>query len=262
MTDILFEGSSKFFQKYKSHLLMTFKDNVHGKDREDVIHGTGELRKRFTYYFYRYLEQHGIQTHLLSNIDDTCLLKGGLLIQHLQAVKMEIIVRNIARGHWVDNHKIPLFSGGTLFKDPIIEICLKWKYSKESGVIVDDPRISPDIAIALHYHAKNPSFRENMITNKDEYKTIKNLALKINKYYKFFLKEHGWILEDFKFELGITPEREFVLIDEISPDCSRIRDIKGNSLTKDLFRQAKPSISICRAYEQLAKAIENKYKYY
>ena len=99
-----------------------------------------------------------------------------------------------------------------------------------------------------------------MIKNINEYKTIKSLAYRINKYYKLFLEEQNWILEDFKFEVGVTPLREFVLIDEISPDCSRIRDVRGNSLTKDLFRHAQSSIKIYEAYEKLTKAIESKYK--
>jgi phosphoribosylaminoimidazole-succinocarboxamide synthase len=67
-------------------------------------------------------------------------------------------------------------------------------------------------------------------------------------------------LEDFKFEVGVDKNRNFILIDEVSPDCSRIRTKSGDSLTKDLFRQRKPEHEICHSYKLLADAIEKKVK--
>ena len=88
------------------------------------------------------------------------------------------------------------------------------------------------------------------------------MALAINTHYKAFLLKHGWILEDFKFETGILDGddgRRFLLIDEISPDSSRIRDEKGNSLTKDLFRQRRDEGEIYASYELLANSVKEAY---
>ncbi|MCB1135665.1 MAG: hypothetical protein KDK78_05295 [Chlamydiia bacterium] len=95
-----------------------------------------------------------------------------------------------------------------------------------------------------------------MIVNEQEAETLRRLALDINEAYRAFLSEQGWILEDFKFEVGTEEGRSFVLIDEISPDCSRIRDAEGNSLSKDLFRQRRPEQEIWEGYKRLKDAME------
>jgi len=256
MKKSLIEGSSKIFHKEGEQLLMVFKDTIHGAQREGNIGGTGHLRKAFTYHFYRFLQQRGIKTHLDESMG-SALADDGIFVCRLNPVKIEIIVRNVARGYWVDDHKVPLFEGGVVFDEPIVEFCLKWKTEQEDGTVIDDPRISPPVAVALHKYGKDPVIKENMIINVEEAKVLEKLALDINEAYQLLLKEQGWILEDFKFEVGVGEKgRDFVLIDEISPDCSRIRDKEGNSLTKDLFRQRRPSEEIYEGYRKLKEAAE------
>lgn len=250
------EGSSKIFYPIHDDLfLMTFKDAIHGAQREGSILGTGDYRKEFTYYLYRLLESNGIRTHL--SPDENALKEDGIEVQKCEPVKIEVLVRNVARGHWVDSHKIPLFEGGQPFDFPIVEFCLKMKKEFEDGRIIDDPRINSDVAIALHKYAKDEEIRGHMIIDQDEANTIRQMALEINSVYREFLNANGWILEDFKFEIGVVGEnRSFVLIDEISPDSSRIRDAKGNSLTKDLFRQRRSEEEILQGYATLTHAVK------
>jgi phosphoribosylaminoimidazole-succinocarboxamide synthase len=253
------EGSSKrFYTHDDSKLLMTFKDCLHGASRVGEIDGTGYLRQAFSYYFFRLLEKENIATHLTEDI----MLPQGILVKAVEPVKIEIIVRNVSRGHWVDSHKIPLFAGGEAFTPPLVEFCLKWKTTLENGQVVDDPRISPELAIQLNSKAKDPSFRDRLLRNMDEFETLKQLALSINAIYTELLSEVGWTLEDFKFEVGFAcgdASRQFLIIDEISPDCSRIRDAKGSSLTKDLFRQRRPEGEIYQGYLALKERVEKKY---
>jgi phosphoribosylaminoimidazole-succinocarboxamide synthase len=259
---VLFEGSSKrFFAHDGDVLLMQFKDDIHGANRADAIEGTGALRKRFAYFFYRYLEQNGIKTHLAPSVE---MREDGILVRRADPVKIEVLVRNVARGHWVDAHKVPIFPAGVVFEEPIVEFCLKMKEELPDGRLIDDPRINCAVAVALHTGAKDAAFRGHMIESVTEAEELEALARKVNELYRVFLAGHDWILEDFKFEVGVMPEddgtRSFVLIDEISPDCSRIRDGDGNSITKDLFRQRKPHSEIFAAYETLANAIESSTK--
>ncbi len=257
MTNILTEGSSKIFILEKNKVLMMFKDDIHGAMRTGQITGTGKMRKLFTYYFYRYLQFNGIDTHL-DDMNGSALLDKGILVKFYQPIKMEIIVRNVARGHWCDTHKFPVFAGGEVFKKPVVEFCLKWKHIREDNSIIDDPRISPELAIALHKQAKDPNIRGQLLVNLNEGKKLLHLALKINQLYQNFLSEQDWILEDFKFEVGVDSKRNFIVIDEISPDCSRIRTKTGDSLTKDLFRQKKSDSAIYLSYKCLAEAVEKK----
>ncbi|PCH55426.1 MAG: hypothetical protein COC15_04340 [Legionellales bacterium] len=255
MTNILTEGSSKIFISRGDRTLMTFKDDIHGAMRTDQITGTGKFRKIFTYHFYRYMQARGINTHL-DDSQGSALTDAGIFVHMLQPIKIEILVRNVARGHWCDDHKFPIFEGGEIFKTPIVEFCLKWKHQRKDGTIIDDPRISPELIIALHSLAKDPNVRGNMLVSLDEAEKLRTLALDINNLYQELLREPGWILEDFKFEVGIDKDRNFILIDEISPDSSRIRDKSGASLTKDLFRQKKSQHEIVLSYELLAQAAE------
>lgn len=261
MAQPMIEGSSKqFFPQSDRKILMVFKDDIHGANRASSIAGTGDLRKRFSYAFYRFLEAHGLQTHLAEPADNA-MTNEGILVKLADPVKIEILVRNVARGHWVDRHKVPVFDAGVVFSEPVVELCLKDKVKREDGTEVDDPRINTDVAMALHEKAKSEKIRGHMIESREESDELRELALHVNDVYRKFLQEYGWVLEDFKFEVGLdtsTPERTFMLIDEISPDCSRIRDKNGNSLTKDLFRARRPEQEIRDAYEVLTVAIEKK----
>jgi phosphoribosylaminoimidazole-succinocarboxamide synthase len=255
----IIEGSSKqFFSSSPGTLLMTFKDCIHGASREAEIAGTGYLRQAFTYYFLRLLEKENIPTHLTSDP----LQPEGIVVKRAEPIKLEIIVRNIARGHWVDEHKIPLFQGGEMLDPPLVEFCLKLKTTLPNGQVVDDPRVSPELALHLNSKAKDPSLRHHLLQSLEEAEEIKQMALAINSRYAQLLEGAGWIVEDFKFEVGVLPgkgRRTFIVIDEISPDCSRIRDREGRSLTKDLFRQRRPEAEIYQGYEKLKEWVEAAY---
>ncbi|OGL98949.1 hypothetical protein A2501_02360 [Candidatus Uhrbacteria bacterium RIFOXYC12_FULL_57_11] len=237
---------------------MTFKDDIHGADQTDVISGTGDLRKRFSFAFYRLLEQHGISTHLAKPVENA-LSGRGIVVTRAFPIRIEILVRNVARGYWVDGHKVPVFPAGAIFEEPIVELCLKAKVMREDGSVVDDPRISPGIAVAMNALATDKTIRGHMLLNVAEANALETLAREINDLYAAFLRVEGWALEDFKFEVGLDSERlgrSFMVIDEISPDCSRIRDADGNSLSKDLFRQRRPHEDVRAAYLLLTEAVE------
>ena len=257
---MLFEWSSKRFYSFdEESYLMSFKDEIHGWWMESSIHGTGTLRKEFSYYFYKLLEKNGINTHLCHTHS---LQENGIIVRKVQPIKIEILVRNVARWHWVDSHKVPIIEWGAIFENPVVEYCLKIKTQLDDGRILDDPRVNEDMIIELDILCKIDSVAGTLIHNKEEFARIREIALRVNAIYKKFLSEHNLILEDFKFEIGVdlsdTKEiRDFILIDEISPDCSRIRDEKWNSISKDLFRQKKPKELIYKWYKELADSIKD-----
>ena len=121
----IISGSSKdFYATENSDILkVVFKDVVHGRGREDTIKGTGRLREEFCYYFYKLLEREGLKTQLAPN----GLLDRGLLVKKLNMLPLELIVRYVSRGYWVDAHKWPLLSSGICFDEPVVEYCVKWK---------------------------------------------------------------------------------------------------------------------------------------
>jgi phosphoribosylaminoimidazole-succinocarboxamide synthase len=256
MDQILIDGSSKVFWKIAegSSVRMSFKDDIHGAGRHSSISHTGHFRREFTYYFYRVLEKNGVFTHLTKDP----LREDGIITHFCRPIYIEVLVRNVARGHWVDAHKVPLFEAGAAFSQPIIEFCVKEKLVLENGTVLDDPRIPPALAIELGRHSRDSKFRGHMPENEAEIEQITQMALAINRVYLEFMKAQNWILEDFKFEVGRVGN-QIVLMDEISPDSSRVRDASGASLTKDLFRQKKSETSILQSYQTLAEEMKRFY---
>lgn len=282
----IISGSSKdFYATENSDILkVVFKDVVHGRGREDTIKGTGRLREEFCYYFYKLLEREGLKTQLAPN----GLLDRGLLVKKLNMLPLELIVRYVSRGYWVDAHKWPLLPSGICFDEPVVEYCVKWKKKTHylpfeqlsllqkrlysfcsyfpmlknlllpTAEVKDDPRVNLDMILALNKYAKDDYLRGHLLQNAEEEHELRRLALKVNTILRDFLKSLGYILEDGKFEVGFLPNsRNFIVADEYTQDSSRIRDKNGASLSKDLFRQQKSKSEIYDGYALLTEGIKN-----
>lgn len=292
----VFSGASKdFFATEDPQLLLVrFKDVMHGAGRTREVKGTGRLRERFCFWFYRLLEREGIRTHLARSYarrpieGNDALRTSGLWVMKLEMVALELVARFVTRGHWVDSQKFPVFPAGLVLPKPVTELCLKWQQDVPTleyerltswqrrlhGVLArtplspvllpkqtrrDDPRIGVDLAIALHQRAKSPRIRGHLIASREEAEVLRALTLRVNGLLRAFLREQDWTLEDGKFEVGVDPSadyREFVVGDEYTQDSSRIRDARGASLTKDLHRNMKSNTEIYDGYAKLAEAME------
>jgi phosphoribosylaminoimidazole-succinocarboxamide synthase len=290
-----YEGASKSFYLTADPQVMrvVFKDAIHGAGRSAVVAGTGQLRAQFCYHFYRLLEREGIATHLAQTYcgkplpDHEREGPDGLLVRRLEMVALELICRYVGRGQWSDPHKWPIIEPGYVFADPVFECCLKWRgrvpnltFDRLSpglrrcwralertplrSVLLpadldrDDPRIGPDLAVALNGCAIDPRLRGHLLYSRDEWEQLRTLALRVNRLLRDFLASEGWVLEDGKFEVGVVPGascRDFVVADEYSQDSCRIRTRAGESLTKDLFRQSKSPGEIFDGYARLASAM-------
>lgn len=278
-------GSSKDFYTTADDtvLRVVFKDVIHGAGRKSVIAGTGKLRAEFCYYFYKLLEQNGIATHLAGL---QALTENGLLVRKMTMLPLEVIVRYIARGQWADSHKWPILKQGAVLAEPIVEYCLKWKQNvpylpyeqlsqKQKSIhkmlsyipgvrhilmptseTRDDPRVTLVLMRALNRYAAADCFLNRLLETEEEEIELHQLALRVNAILRTFLASQGWILEDGKFEVGITADRHFIVADEYTQDSSRVRDKKGNSLTKDLFRQSRSANEIYENYARLTEGIK------
>ena len=282
----IISGSSKdFYETNDPNIFkVIFKDVIHGRGREDTLKGTGRLREEFCYYFYNLLEKEGIKTQLAPN----ALAERGIFVKKLTMLPLELIVRYVSRGYWVDAHKWPLLPQGITFDAPVVEYCVKWKkqtqylpYEQLSSTqkkfhaffshlpvlqkilmptaeIKDDPRVNLDMILTLNKYAKDDYLRGHLLQNADEERELRKLALKVNNILKEFLNSLDFVLEDGKFEVGFFPHsRDFIVADEYTQDSSRIRDKFGASLSKDLFRQQKSKSEIYDGYALLTEGIKN-----
>lgn len=226
----LYSGKAKtvFKTDDPEKLIMEFRDSLTAFDgkKKSEAPKKGYYNAQIAARLFKLLEDNGIKTHF-----DSMLSGNEMVVDAVDIIKIEVIVRNIAAGSLV--RKYP-FKTGEKLDPPLVLFDYK---SDEHG----DPMINDDIALALH------------LATKDELKEIRKMALKINSILLKYLDEKGLLLPDFKLEFGRYHDK-IVLADEISCDTCRFWDkTTGESLDKDVFRFDKGDL--VAAYREVAKRI-------
>lgn len=233
--DPLYEGKAKrlYATDDANVLRMEYKDEAtaFNAEKKAVFADKGRLNKSITLLMYRMLEEKGVPTHLVADVDEI-----NLLVKKVDILMVEVIVRNKAAGSFSKRMGV---AEGTEFKAPIVEFSYK---SDELG----DPLINDDYA------------REMGLATPEECAFLKSQALVINQVMIDFFKQCGLGLVDFKIEFGrlaVDPST-IVLADEISPDTCRLWDIEtGEKMDKDRFRQDLGNVM--EAYAEVLKRVES-----
>ena len=210
----LYRGKSKIVMHGDDakSLTLHFTDNVTALNGEkcETLPGKGAVCAAISNLIFRYLEQGGIETHLLKVIDDT-----SVAAKKSEIVEVEVIIRNFAAGGFVKKYGV---QEGEEFNPPVVEFCVK---SDKLG----DPLVNESQIIALR------------IATADELAEMEHQALHINELLCKLFAKTKIRLVDFKLEFG-RYEGRLILCDEISPDSCRLWDIEtGEKLDKDRFRQ-------------------------
>ncbi|MFU8767886.1 MAG: phosphoribosylaminoimidazolesuccinocarboxamide synthase [Candidatus Methanoperedens sp.] len=209
-------------------LIMEFRDSLSAFDGKKLSSASnkGYLNARISVKLFELLEQKGIPTHY-----DSMLTDIDMVVDNVEIILIEVIVRNIAAGSIVKKYP---FETGQQLDPPVIVFDYK---SDEYG----DPMINDDIALALG------------LATKDELSRIRELALAINSVLVEYLGERNLLLPDFKLEFGRF-SGGIILADEISCDTCRFWDkITGESLDKDVFRFDRGDP--VAAYREVAKRV-------
>lgn len=225
----LYEGKAKkvFETDEKEFLIVSYKDDATAFNglKKGTIAGKGIINNKMSNMLMAKLEKYGVPTHFVKELSDR-----ETVVKRVEIVPLEVIVRNISAGSFSKRYGV---EEGKILKFPTVEFSYK---NDELG----DPLINDDQAIAIE------------IATKEEIEAIRNYALKVNGFLKEFWKECGVTLVDFKLEFGKTSDGKIILADEISPDTSRLWDIKtGEKLDKDRFRRDLGNVS--EAYEEVMK---------
>ncbi len=213
----IYEGKAKrlFTTDDPNVLRMEYKDSAtafNGEKKED-FENKGRFNKAITLIIYKMLEDKGVKTHLVQDVDDI-----NLLVQKVSIMPLEVIVRNVAAGSFSKRMGV---AEGTAFKKPIVE----FSYKDDA---LGDPFINDDYA------------REMGAATEEEMAYIKSQVLTINETLKEFFLKANLRLIDFKVEFGrlATDPTKIVLADEISPDTCRLWDVEtGKKMDKDRFRR-------------------------
>ena len=211
----LYEGKAKkvVATDIPELVIVSYKDDATAFDgkKRGTITGKGIINNRMTNYLMRKLEELGIPTHYVKELNER-----ETVVKKVHIIPLEVIVRTISAGHFASRYGV---EEGIIFEEPVVE----YSYKNDE---LHDPLLNEDHAIALK------------LTTKEELGIIRDFALRINNALKAILLEAGVTLVDFKLEFGKTPDGTIVLADEISPDTCRFWDSKsGEKLDKDRFRR-------------------------
>ena len=192
---------------------------VHYKDdatafnglKKGTITGKGVINNQVTNFMMQKLEQAGVPTHFVQELNER-----DTLVKKVEIVPLEVIIRNISAGSFAKRFGV---EEGIVFENPTIE----YSYKNDD---LGDPMINTAQALALK------------LATPAEIETIRTMAFKVNEVMKTFFAEVGVDLVDFKLEFGRLSDGTIVLADEISPDTCRFWDSKTHEkLDKDRFRR-------------------------
>ena len=232
----IYEGKAKivFATSDKNLVIQHFKDDAtaFNNQKKDVIDGKGILNNRISEHILTNLNQVGIKNHLIKRLN-----MREQLVQHVEIIPIEFIVRNIATGSLTKRLGIP---EGTVLEKPLLEYCFK----KDE---LNDPIISKEHIFSFGWAAEK------------EINIIDKMTLRINDLLVGMFRGIGIKLVDFKIEYGKTwnkdtEEKEILLADEISPDTCRLWDSKTEKkLDKDRFR--KDLGDLIPAYTEVARRL-------
>lgn len=213
--EMLYEGKAKqiFATEVENEVIVKFKDDAtaFNAQKRGSFDRKGEMNNAITTLIFEYLNENGVETHFIKQLNDR-----EQLVKKVQIIPIEMVVRNYSAGSMAQ--RLGIEEG---IKSPItiFDLCLK-----EDAL--GDPLINDFHAIFL-----------NLVT-KEELKEMYDLTGKINEILKELFDKMNIILVDFKIELGKTVDGKIILADEISPDTCRLWDKDTmKKLDKDRFRR-------------------------
>lgn len=230
---LLYEGKAKrvFTTNIDGQLRVEYKDEVTAGNgaKKDTMIGKGKLNNQITSIIFDYLTHNHIDNHFIKQLSQT-----EQLVQQVDIIPLEVVVRNIATGSIT---KRLCFKKGHTFEEPLVEFF----YKKDE---LNDPLITDD-------HVKLLG-----IANDEEIKQLKQMAKDINQVLIQLMNEMSLRLVDFKVEFGKTNGGKILLADEISPDTCRIWDKNTDTnFDKDVYRNN--TGSLIETYQTFLNKLED-----
>ena len=229
---MLYEGKAKqvFLTENPQEYIVHYKDDAtaFNGEKKAQIAGKGKLNNAISNHIFTMLEEKGIKTHFIRQINET-----DVLVKKVTILPLEVIIRNISAGSFCKRLGL---EEGIVLSEPIFELC----YKRDD---LGDPIINDDHAVALN------------LATRAEIAHMRQETLKINEILKEFFLNANLKLVDFKIEYGRTHDGEVILADEISPDTCRLWDKETNTkLDKDRFRRNLGSV--IEGYQEVLERIQ------
>lgn len=212
--DMLYEGKAKkvYSTEVPDVLIVSYKDDATALNglKKGTIVGKGAINNRMTNFIFKKLEEQGVPTHLIEELNDR-----ETAVKKVEIVPLEVIVRNFSAGSFAKKMGM---EEGIRFKRPTLEFSYK---NDDLG----DPFINSYYALALD------------LATQEEIDVITNYTFKVNEVLRQYFDALNIDLIDFKLEFG-RYHGQIILADEISPDTCRLWDKDTHEkLDKDRFRR-------------------------
>ncbi len=228
--EFVYEGKAKRIYRTDEAgvFWMEFKDDATAQNglKRGTIGDKGVVNAEVTRRVFQHLESQGVPTHLRGHVGERVLLVDGL-----EMLKLEVVMRNVAAGSLVKRLGI---EEGRTFPQAIVELYLK---DDELG----DPLINDDHALALG------------LATPEEIAQVKSLGRRVNALLQSYFAAADLILVDFKLEFG-RRGGQIVLGDEVTPDTCRLWDRETRrKLDKDRFRQDLGGVE--EAYQEVLRRL-------
>ena len=226
----LYEGKAKkvYLTEDEDILIVSYKDDATAFNglKKGTMAGKGAINNRMTNHFFKIIQENGVPTHFIQELNDR-----ETAVRRVEIVPLEVIVRNVAAGSF--SKRLGVLEGQEL-AEPTIE----FSYKNDA---LGDPLINSYFAKALKLATGN------------EIETIKKYAFQVNEILRTEFLKAGLKLIDFKIEFGRF-HGKIILADEISPDTCRLWDVESNEkMDKDRFRRDLGNVE--EAYRETAKRI-------
>ncbi len=227
---MLYEGKAKkvYTTVDPDVLIVSYKDDATAFNglKKGTIVGKGAVNNRMTNYIFKKLEEKGVPTHLMEELNDR-----ETVVKKVEIVPLEVIVRNYSAGSFAKKMGM---EEGIKFACPTLEFSYK---NDDLG----DPFINDYYALALE------------LATREEIDKITEYAFLVNDVLKEYFDGLNIDLIDFKIEFG-RYHGQVILADEISPDTCRLWDKDTHEkLDKDRFRRDLGGVE--DAYEEVFRRL-------
>ncbi len=227
----LYEGKAKkvFATDDPAYCIVSYKDDATAFNglKKGTIRGKGVVNNRMSNYLMQRLEEVGVPTHFVEELNER-----ETLVRKVSIVPLEVIIRNVAAGSFSKRLGVP---EGTALGTTVLEFCYK-------DDALGDPMVNDYHILAMGY------------ATAEELAIIKELTFRINDFLRDFFAGIHVDLIDFKIEFGRLPDGQIILADEISPDTCRLWDsVTHEKLDKDRFRRDMGGVE--DAYQEMMQRI-------
>ena len=211
--ELLYEGKAKkvYTTEDPDVLIVSYKDDATAFNglKKGTIVGKGAINNRMTNYIFKKLEERGVPTHYVEELNDR-----ETAVKKVEIVPLEVIIRNFSAGSFAKKMGM---EEGVKFKCPTLEFSYK---NDDLG----DPFINKYYALALD------------LATEEEIDAITRYAFQVNEVMQEYFASLNIELIDFKIEFG-RYHGQIILADEVSPDTCRLWDKDTHEkLDKDRFR--------------------------